>query len=286
MAWELSDAGLRYFTLTRRVKTRRVRAYFPPGPSADLAATLVELRRLERDARARRRRAELSRWQAAQEPLVGLCKGVELAARACLLLGGFYQHHKGEWRAMRRARRGDETPPSRATPEALPEALRGLFQEASGGHAEALVEALRGLVERAEKRDAEALQNLRLMLSESSQLWQVFADLARRAEASLLGIVAGEDDAVAGVLIQRLEGLRKELGGESSSCVERLLVQAAALCRLEAGYLESTLAGAEGLSVGRAEKLRRRGRMARRRCLAALRMLGVVRRLLPAAHHA
>jgi hypothetical protein len=167
-----------------------------------------------------------------------------------------------------------------AAPEALPDALRGLFPEASGRDAEALSEALRGLFHRAEKQEADALEGLRALLSEGSQLWQAFSDLARRAEAALVGIAAGGDEAVADVLTARLEGLRRELGGESPSPLERLLVKAAALCRLEAAYLESTLANAEGLSVGCAEALGRRGGMARRRCLASMRLLGVVRRLL------
>ena len=102
MAW--SQRGSRsYFYVTRRVNGRPVRRYV--GAAASAAATLAaadaDLRRLEREAAARERQAERERLRGAEAPLLELCAVTDVLARAALVVAGYRQHDRGDWRRCR-----------------------------------------------------------------------------------------------------------------------------------------------------------------------------------------
>lgn len=81
-----------------------VREYVGTGLVAELEA---ELDAEERAARIKQReelRAERQRWADVEEPVTTLCEMTELMARAALVLAGYHQHHRGEWRRWRGAK--------------------------------------------------------------------------------------------------------------------------------------------------------------------------------------
>jgi hypothetical protein len=96
MAWE-TLRGCRFYTRTRRVHGRVIREYVGTGPRAEEAAAADEARRRQQFAD----RAALEALDADAAELDALA---ELFAHAALLVAGYRQHDRGQWR-KRRVRR-------------------------------------------------------------------------------------------------------------------------------------------------------------------------------------
>src|SRR5262245_48221740 len=91
----------RYFYRHVRIGGRPRRQYAGAGPAAELAAAADELRRLERAVEARECRDEEARLREAEAPLLELCNGTDVLARAALVVGGYHCHARGSWRRRR-----------------------------------------------------------------------------------------------------------------------------------------------------------------------------------------
>ena len=102
VAWE-QRASKRYYYRSERVAGRPVRRYVGAGGSAaaQLAAAADDLRRLEREVTARERHAERERLRGAEAPLLELCAVTDVLARAALVVAGYRQHDRGDWRRCR-----------------------------------------------------------------------------------------------------------------------------------------------------------------------------------------
>ena len=102
MAWQEVD-GRRYYYRGRRLcgRTRRVYVGAAGSPAAELAAAADDLRRLEREVTARERHAERERLRGAEAPLLELCAVTDVLARAALVVAGYRQHDRGDWRRCR-----------------------------------------------------------------------------------------------------------------------------------------------------------------------------------------
>ena len=101
MAWETRARGTRYYTRSRRVNGRVVREYIGIGLAAEIAARTDERERAYRQARAQAEREERERLDALDGQVDELCGTADVLARAALVLAGFHQHHRGEWRRRR-----------------------------------------------------------------------------------------------------------------------------------------------------------------------------------------
>jgi hypothetical protein len=71
------------------------------SPGAELAAAAAGLRRLGREAVARERQAERERLRRAEAPFLELCAVTDVLARAALVVAGYRQHDRGDWRRCR-----------------------------------------------------------------------------------------------------------------------------------------------------------------------------------------
>jgi hypothetical protein len=99
--WERRERGGLYYTRSRKVNGQVVREYVGGGLLGQLAARM--------DAEERRKRQqEAAAWKEGREqiealtaPVEELCEGVEILARAALLVSGYYRHNRGEWRKRR-----------------------------------------------------------------------------------------------------------------------------------------------------------------------------------------
>src|ERR1700676_197527 len=100
MAWHSTD-GRRYFYSNEWVNGRSVRRYLGAGPLAELAASQDDLRRVEREAERRARRAEEAPWERAEAALSDLGGLTDLVLRAALAVAGYRRHCRGEWRRKR-----------------------------------------------------------------------------------------------------------------------------------------------------------------------------------------
>ena len=96
MAWETRGGG-RYYYKVSRDDGRVRRLYLGTGPVAELAVRDAELRRAERQARARSQ-ARLEAAEAASQELAELA---DLLVRAALVAAGYHRHDRGNWRKRR-----------------------------------------------------------------------------------------------------------------------------------------------------------------------------------------
>jgi len=102
MAWQEVE-GRRYYYRGRRLCGRPRRVYVGPAnsPAAELAAAAADAGRLGRVAAARERQAERERLRGAEAPLLELCAVTDVLARAALVVAGYRQHDRGDWRRCR-----------------------------------------------------------------------------------------------------------------------------------------------------------------------------------------
>ncbi len=108
MAWE--QRGKRsYYYRSRRIGGRPRHVYVGAAGSAaaELAAAVDGLRRRQREAEARRLKAEQELFQAADAPLADLCELTTTLARAALLAAGYHRHDRGKWRRRHEPRHAD-----------------------------------------------------------------------------------------------------------------------------------------------------------------------------------
>ena len=81
-------------------------------------------------------------------------------------------------------------------------------------------------------------------------------------------------------LQRKLAAMKKELGGESPSPLERLLIERVTATWAQVSYYDALVAQAKGPSEARAKMLQRQQEAAHRRHLAALKTLATVQKLL------
>jgi hypothetical protein len=136
------------------------------------------------------------------------------------------------------------------------------------------------LLKRAEAGDRSVLPQLQRALDGNPDLWRGYGDLAAHAEASLAMLAAGPNLLLAESLKRKLAELKAELGGESPSPLERLLVERVTATWLQTNYHDGLVAQAAGAGEARLKVLRQMQDAAHRRHLASLKQLAVVRRLL------
>jgi hypothetical protein len=97
-------------------------------------------------------------------------------------------------------------------------------------------EELAQLLKKAEQGDRTVLPQLRAALAADSSLWRSYGDLALQAEASLVQLAAGTNLLLAESLPRQLQALKEELGSQSSSPLERLLVERVSTTWLQLTY--------------------------------------------------
>ena len=136
------------------------------------------------------------------------------------------------------------------------------------------------LVGRAERGDLTVLPALREALSSHPHVWQEYGDVSLQAEGALVRAAAGRNLLLAESLLFKLRALKAELGGESPSPLEKLLVERVTATWLQASYYDGLVAQSPGASDARLKALQRQQDAAHRRHLAALKTLATVRRLV------
>jgi hypothetical protein len=136
------------------------------------------------------------------------------------------------------------------------------------------------LLKRAEQGDLSSLPELREALDADARIWRHYGDLAAQAEASLILLAAGKNLLLAESLQCKLKALKDELGGESPSSLDRLLVERVVTTWLQTAYFDGLIAQANGASEAQAKALQRQQDAAHRRHLTAVKTLATVRKLL------
>jgi hypothetical protein len=97
MGW---DKG-RYYTRSKKVNGRVVREYIGTGTVAELAAQMDASTRADREAKRAALRTEQEELRSLEGDLESLVELTDLVTQAALLVAGFHQHKRGEWRRRR-----------------------------------------------------------------------------------------------------------------------------------------------------------------------------------------
>jgi len=151
-----------------------------------------------------------------------------------------------------------------------------------------LVPRLTELVRRAEQGDASAIVEAQTLLDQSPGLWGQVGDLARHAEAALIGQAAGGNPLIQQAVARHLARSARELAGPSPSPLESLLARNVAFAQAFAAWADLLVLRREGVPLAQAEACQRVQARASRRLAEAAWTLAVVRKLLsrPAARPA
>jgi hypothetical protein len=101
MAWERRSRGTRYYTRSKKIGGQVVREYVGGGVLGALAAQRDADGRAKIEQEARAWNALRVRLEQADAAAQELCEATEVAAGIVLVLAGYHQHHRGEWRKAR-----------------------------------------------------------------------------------------------------------------------------------------------------------------------------------------
>ena len=101
MAWERRAGGGLYYVRKRRVNGRVVSEYVGTGLAAVLVAELDAEERAEREARREALRATQTEWENDDARVEEACQTTTIMTKLALVLAGYHQHHRGEWRKRR-----------------------------------------------------------------------------------------------------------------------------------------------------------------------------------------
>jgi hypothetical protein len=149
----------------------------------------------------------------------------------------------------------------------------------------AAVKELKALIVRVRDGDEEAVPRLREVLREAPGLARRFVNPAVQTERSIIENFAGGDD---GLVVQEtlphtLEAFRAELGGESPSSLEQLLVERIVATWLQLHFFEALYAqNMDELTIVQSEFHQKRIDRAHRRHLSAIKTLAQIRKMGPA----
>ena len=101
MGWETRNGRGRYYTRSKRVNGRVVRAYLGSGKAVEARAELDALDRQERKRQEESFRAACERLDAAERAAAEFSALVDTLAQGVLVAAGYLQHNRGEWRRRR-----------------------------------------------------------------------------------------------------------------------------------------------------------------------------------------
>jgi hypothetical protein len=101
MAWEARKRGGSYYTRSTWRDGRVLREYVGTGPTAEVTAAEDAMRREAREQEALDRRTERERFDELDAPGETLDALATALSRAALVLAGYRQHDRGQWRRRR-----------------------------------------------------------------------------------------------------------------------------------------------------------------------------------------
>jgi hypothetical protein len=157
--------------------------------------------------------------------------------------------------------------------------------EPKGPEADAQGEGM-AIISRAVGGDDEAQGKLIGLMGDPDvgrEIVDLFGDLQRFSEQTILGTLAGENQLVRKSITKKMDAIAAGLAGADPTPIERLLAERAAFCWLVLWKYEHHLANATDLAAKREEFHHRRIDAAHRRYLSSLRTLAQIRKLaLPA----
>jgi hypothetical protein len=254
MGWE-TRGGRQYYYRKQRVGGA-VRSIYTP----ELSAGLVEALTAHNRAASVELRRAIAAERAEAARVADVCRGLVGAVRELLLAAGFHEH-KRQWRRRRMPNESSETAavPSGAVNDDATLLAEAMFSKKPSEEAKALVAELLG----------------------GAGFWRHQGDFMGEALKETVD-AASDSYLTAESLKHGLEEMKAELGFETSSLPERLLIEQVLLCWLRLSLLEREQARALSVQQPYAylNHLQTATTQAQRRYTNAISSLARVRRLL------
>ena len=279
MGWEWRQNAGPYYIRTRKVQGQVVRTYFGRGPQAKHAA----LEDAQRQATQVAQQAVRVHLAALDVQVNEWRQHIDDLMRASLMVTGFHQHHRSEWR-----KRSDGLAPIDAWASGADVSQADWLvasyaldqEEQSMSESDTLPElttSLQTLVQRGMDGDRTVLPALRELLTTRPELWRHLRTLGMQVEHAWIQVLAGTDLVSQEVLAQQLQMLKVELGGPSPTPLEQILVERIVVCWLQ--MQQADLWAARHVTQHDTWSEQRQDR-AQGRLLAAVKALAQVRKLL------
>src|SRR5262249_52829859 len=265
MGWE-PRGSYQYYIRRQTVHGRRVRTSLGRGAVA-LAAATVDAARRQSQERARTTRAQLTTLDRQSD---AVWHRITQLMQATLLVAGYHQHHRSEWRQrMHTTRDGlNDTPQRTAGTETS--VAQAPVQRPS-------VTELETLLQRGMQGDRAVLPALRALLETDPRLWQDVRSVVTEVEQAWMQLLTGENLVTREIYLRQLQALKATLAGPTPTPLEQLLVERIALCWLQVQQADGL--AAQHVSQRTAWVEQRQDR-AQARLLAAIKALAPVRKLL------
>lgn len=142
-------------------------------------------------------------------------------------------------------------------------------------------EVLNAKLKLANSGDKEAISWLRRFLDNHPHVWHRMGDLSVMSENAWISLISNDDALAAESIRRQLNTLKAELMEESTTAMEKLLVDSILATWLEIHYLRSVDAGSRSRTVTQASLLTKRLESAQRRHHSAMKDLLMFRKLMP-----
>jgi hypothetical protein len=224
MAWEKRGRKKFYYRSYRK-NGRVQKMCFGSGQRAQQAYE-EDLRKQEAKERERATRKEI---QALDQQTNSIRDMTRTIANAHLLLGGYHQHHRGEWRKRRIhniIHKGEIT--------MVPQI---------GGNVS--IEELERLLQRVMTGDENSLPAIRSLLDKAPAIWQDLFSITKRIESAWIQTIAKQDLIAKEILERQVADLKRTLQVECSSPLEFLVVETITTTFL--AYKQAELSAAQTL---------------------------------------
>jgi hypothetical protein len=137
------------------------------------------------------------------------------------------------------------------------------------------------LVRRASAGNKVCLAGLRKLLDEKPEIWRTVGNLSALAEKCWIGLLGNGNKLAEESIPRRLKELKAELAGHHPTPLEKMLIDLIGVTWLAAQHGEISAAGPPGASLQQANFRLRRAESAQRRLLNSVKMLTMVRALVP-----
>jgi hypothetical protein len=266
MGWEWRQGHGPYYIRKHKSHGHVVRHYFGRGALAKLAAGEDAHQRTVKAAH----HALCRHLEILDVHVQDWSQHIKSLTRASLLVAGYHQHHRGEWRK----RAGCPSPPHAL---ALGASTYKESAMATMTTPQDLTTSLQTLVQRGMAGDRAVLPALRELLTTRPELWRHLRTLGTQVEHVWIQVLAGNDLVAQEVLAQQLQMLKHALGGPSPTALEQLLIERIGICWLQT-YQADLWAAHHGTQHH--TWIEHRQERTQARFLAAVKALAQIRKLL------
>ena len=263
MAWERRGDKQVYYR-SRRINGQVKKIYLGSGPRAQIAS---EHDRLQQEEKSREQ-ATRKLIEALDSQTDTLNQTTKTLVKAHLLLAGYHQHHRGEWRKRRRQIITQQEGGSMITTLTVQETPS--------------IDDLEPLIQKAMTGDEASLIAIRTFFDQTPTIWQEAFNITKKVETAWIQLITGKDLLTREALERQVATLKMTLQAEFSSPLESLVIESISTCYL--AYKQAELAAATQLQrnngIGLTQIQQNHLTACQKRHLLAIRELAKMRQLL------